>query len=117
MFVSNSNRFQINELIIRLFNRIFIGKFRFVLIFILFGLVFISLIKLLRPSKNDIFMANDFDDHISGSREDLQYSIMIDAGSSGSRVHIYVWPPHSGLISQHNVHALIIIYFFSINHL
>lgn len=54
---------------------------------------------MLRPSKNDIFMANDFDDHISGSREDLQYSIMIDAGSSGSRVHIYVWPPHSGLIS------------------
>ncbi|KAF0297386.1 Ectonucleoside triphosphate diphosphohydrolase 7 [Amphibalanus amphitrite] len=28
--------------------------------------------------------------------EGLGYAIVIDAGSSGSRAHIYVWPPHTG---------------------
>ncbi|XP_067139618.1 ectonucleoside triphosphate diphosphohydrolase 4-like [Centruroides vittatus] len=29
-------------------------------------------------------------------KDHLEYAIVIDAGSSGSRVYIYVWPPHNG---------------------
>lgn len=39
---------------------------------------------------------NKFDDSLDQLRQNLQYAVMIDAGSSGSRVYIYVWPPHSG---------------------
>ncbi|XP_075676516.1 ectonucleoside triphosphate diphosphohydrolase 7-like [Dermatophagoides pteronyssinus] len=43
---------------------------------------------------------NHFDDNLDLIRNKLQYAVMIDAGSSGSRVYIYVWPPHSGDMRQ-----------------
>lgn len=43
---------------------------------------------------------NHFDDNLDSMKNKLQYAVMIDAGSSGSRVYIYVWPPHSGDMRQ-----------------
>lgn len=38
----------------------------------------------------------EFEDRLPELKQELEYAVMIDAGSSGSRVQIYVWSPHSG---------------------
>lgn len=50
----------------------------------------------LSPEQNWSISGNHFDDNLDKIRLDLQYAVIVDAGSSGSRVYIYVWPPHSG---------------------
>ncbi|UXI20209.1 Transcription factor SOX-2 [Sarcoptes scabiei] len=70
-------------------------------------LIFIYYIKIIhyKASNNTLdqswlFSTNKFNDNLERMRDKLQYAVLIDAGSSGSRVYIYVWSPHSGDLRQ-----------------
>ncbi|CAG2166084.1 unnamed protein product [Oppiella nova] len=82
----------------RPYHRFISTKFRFFLFLLFLTIIIIYSVKILQTSSKttNIIIGHHFDDDLVNLRHELQYSVIIDAGSSGSRVHIYVWPPHSG---------------------
>ncbi|RWS27065.1 ectonucleoside triphosphate diphosphohydrolase 7-like protein [Leptotrombidium deliense] len=85
---------------LRPLQRLFTGKLRLVALLTVFAFTVIYLVKSLQTSNtsNVEVMLNvyEYAENVQIMKDKLHYAIVIDAGSSGSRVHIYTWPPHSG---------------------
>ena len=88
--------------LVRPLQRLFTGKLRLITLVLLFGFVFIYLVRSFTHSLyiNRITLVDvnsvDYLENVHSSKDVLNYAVIIDAGSSGSRCHIYVWPPHTG---------------------
>lgn len=84
--------------LLRPFNRLLTGRVRFaVFIIVLVGVVALS-VRTLTSGYTPVngLSAIEFVDRLNDLKHDLSYAVLVDAGSSGSRVQIYVWSPHSG---------------------
>ena len=101
LFIHTLSLFFLSRIVelIKLVQRLFISNLK-VIIVIAAVLLLVFYIKsvhhTLSLDHNWSITGNHFDDNLDKIRLDLQYAVIIDAGSSGSRVYIYVWPPHSG---------------------
>lgn len=99
MFSSSSSFFVCRIRFFELFNIIH-RSVKFLLMIVILFILFYY-IKIVHQTSAIIDQSllstvNKFDDNINNLKDKLQYAVLIDAGSSGSRVYIYVWPPHSG---------------------
>ena len=85
--------------ILRLLNRLMTGRVRFGLILFVFVILVILSVKSL-PKYTGVRVNHlsdlEFQEHVEDEKDSLDYAVMIDAGSSGSRLQIYVWSGHSG---------------------
>ncbi|RWS12840.1 ectonucleoside triphosphate diphosphohydrolase 7-like protein [Dinothrombium tinctorium] len=88
---------------LRPFQRLFTGKFRIFVLLTVLAFFLIYVVKMLQSSNSNMELAvnlYEYAENVQNMRYKLHYAVVIDAGSSGSRVHIYTWPPHSGDIRQ-----------------
>lgn len=64
---------------------------------VLMAVIIIALLTLLISCLLSInFIHSEVEFKASASLDQLHYGIVIDCGSSGSRIYVYYWPPHSG---------------------
>lgn len=91
------------------FGKLYIGRWRLWIYPVIFCICFClyviyrSYVILKKDISHNKYSINGFYE----DKEILEYAIVIDAGSSGSRIYIYIWPPHNGDVEHLlNIHQL-----------
>ena len=71
----------------------FVFLYSFLLLFLLFVLYITN--QKHDPYKHESHLYNEGNMHDNHNSK-FHYAVVIDCGSSGSRIYIYYWPPHTG---------------------